>query len=161
VVLDKTRQPKDRKSLPAFTLVELLIVVVILGILAAVVIPQFSNSSDSSEEAALLYDLRIMREAIRRYALDHDGNFPTSLTALARFTNKSGVMAGNKTATYKYGKYIREIPPCPVGPNKGGMGWVAIGNNPPTVPSGSATVGWLYHSASGNVWPNDVNHFDK
>ncbi len=140
---------------------ELLIVVVILGILAAVVIPQFDNASESTEIAALQADLRVMREALQRYALEHDGNFPGSLTAIARFTNKTGTMAGNKTAVYKYGKYIPDIPRCPIGPRKGATGWAAIGNNPPTVASGSSTVGWLYHSASGNVWVNDANHFDK
>jgi len=145
-----------------FTLVELLIVVVILGILAAVVIPQFADASASSEEAALRADLWVMRDAIQRYALEHDGNYPLSLTALARYSNKTGtVMAENKTAVFQYGKYIIELPPCPTGPSKGGKDWVAIGNNPPTVSSPLTNVGWLYHSASGNFWVNDVNHFDK
>jgi len=155
-----TTRPKIRPP-SGFTLVELLIVVVILGILAAAVIPQFANASESAEMAALTSDLRIMREALQRYAIEHDGNFPGSLTAIARFTNKTGTMAGNKTAVYKYGRYIPDIPRCPIGPNKGATGWAAIGNNPPTVASGSPTVGWLYHSASGNVWVNDANHFDK
>lgn len=157
------RNPITSRHRPpfAFTLVELLIVVVILGILAAVVVPMFADASDSTEEAALRADLRIMREAVQRYALEHDGNNPGSLTALARYTNKAGVMAGSKSANYKYGKYIPSIPPCPTGKCIGATGWAATGNNPPGTVSGSKTVGWLYHSASGGVWVNDVDNLDK
>ncbi len=157
----KSGTSSNKRGMRGFTLVELLIVVVILGILAAVVIPQFSDASASTEESALRADLRIMRGAVQRYALEHDGNYPGSLTAIARYTNMGGAMAGNKTPVYKYGKYIPEIPRCPTGPSKGATGWAAIGNNPPTVASGSTSVGWLYHAASGGVWVNDLNHFDK
>lgn len=159
---DSRRTTNSRtRGLRGFTLVELLIVVVILGILAAVVIPQFSDASASTEASALRADLQIMRDAVQRYALEHGGNYPGSLTAIARYTNMSGTMAGNRTAVYKYGKYVSELPRCPTGPSKGATGWAAIGNNPPTVASGSTSVGWLYHAASGGVWVNDANHFDK
>jgi hypothetical protein len=115
----------------------------------------------SSEESALLADLRILRSAADRYAIEHDGNFPTSLIALARYTSKTGGISGNKTAVHKYGFYVREIPRCPTGPNRGATGWAAAKADPPTVVSGSPTVGWLYHAARGGVWVNDINHLDK
>jgi general secretion pathway protein G len=61
----------------AFTLVELLLVVVILGILASVVIPQFTDASDDARTATLQTNLAILREATNRYTLQHKGRPPT------------------------------------------------------------------------------------
>ena len=58
------RPPRQSRG---FTLVELLIVVVILAILAAVVIPQFENTSASAKEAALVSNLQTIRQAIPLY----------------------------------------------------------------------------------------------
>jgi len=55
-----------------FTLVELLIVVVILGILAAVVIPQFEGATAQGKEAALTSNLATVRQAIEMYKVQHD-----------------------------------------------------------------------------------------
>ncbi|GAH74356.1 unnamed protein product, partial [marine sediment metagenome] len=57
----------------AFTLVEILIVVAILGILAAIVIPQFQAHSQEAKEAAAKDNLRILRNAIELYAVQHGG----------------------------------------------------------------------------------------
>lgn len=57
----------------AFTLVELMIVVAILGILAAIVLPEFQNQSQFAKESAAKANLKILREAVERYALDHNG----------------------------------------------------------------------------------------
>lgn len=146
---------------PAFSLLELVIVIVIIGTLAAMAIPRMSGGSVAAAESALLADLKTMRTAIELYASDHGNRYPTSLTALARYTSAAGAMGSKKTALYQYGPYLREIPPCPTGPHEGATGWAAIGNNPPTVEAGTASVGWLYHAASGSVWVNDSRHFDK
>ncbi|MFN3167942.1 MAG: type II secretion system protein [Phycisphaeraceae bacterium] len=67
-----------RRSRPAvprpagFTLVEILIVVVILGVLAAIVIPQFASASEDTRKTAFAQDLRIFKDAILRYELDTD-----------------------------------------------------------------------------------------
>ena len=60
-----------RKTEAGFTLVELLIVVIILGILAAVVIPQFSSASAEAREAAIMTDLAAIRNAIELYYVQH------------------------------------------------------------------------------------------
>ena len=69
---------KDAKG---FTLVEILIVVVILGVLAAIVIPQFGDANDEARETALLGNLRIMRQQIELYEL-REGSFPDALQDL-------------------------------------------------------------------------------
>ena len=51
----------------AFTLVEILIVVVILGILAAIVLPKFSNASAIARASMLADDLRVIRMQVQVY----------------------------------------------------------------------------------------------
>ena len=67
----------------AFTLVELLIVLIILGVLAALVVPKFNNSSLRSKEGALRAMLKIHRAAIGRFRSDA-GLWPNTLNGLAR-----------------------------------------------------------------------------
>lgn len=58
-----------------FTLVEILIVVVILGILAAIVIPSFASATDDTRKSAFVKDLRTFEQALVLYEMDHDA-FP-------------------------------------------------------------------------------------
>src|SRR4051794_36579461 len=59
------------RARPAFTLIEILIVVVILGILATIVIPQFSNASMTARENMLKDELRYLRTQIVVYKAQH------------------------------------------------------------------------------------------
>lgn len=150
-------EPRGQSS--GFTLTELVVVILILAILAAIAAPRLMNVAADAEKAAVAADLSAMRDALELYAMQHQGKYPGSLTALAKYTSAAGAMSSNKTSNYKYGKYLRKIPPCPVGPHKGATGWGAC-SNPPAAESGSSTVGWLYHAASGSVWVNYADYFD-
>lgn len=61
----------------AFTLVELMIVVVIIGILAVVAIPKFSDMVDKSKEGATKGQLTAIRGALQVYYSDNEGRFIT------------------------------------------------------------------------------------
>jgi type IV pilus assembly protein PilA len=78
-----------------FTLIELLIVVVIIGILAAIAIPKFANTKDKAYVAAMKSDLRNLATYEEQYAADNNGSyFPgtaTSLTPLNGFTPSQNV----------------------------------------------------------------------
>jgi prepilin-type N-terminal cleavage/methylation domain-containing protein len=65
----------------AFTLVELLIVIIIVSILAGIAIPKFAKQSNLSKEAALRANLKIAREAVERFYND-TGHFPQRLSWL-------------------------------------------------------------------------------
>ena len=58
----KTSSPR-----PGFTLVEILVVVVILGILAAIVVPQFASARVEVEQGAFINDIRIFSDAAQMY----------------------------------------------------------------------------------------------
>ena len=64
---------KNRLS-RAFTLIEILIVVVILGILAAIVIPQFTDASNSAMEASVQTQLQTIRSQIELYNVQNPQN---------------------------------------------------------------------------------------
>jgi general secretion pathway protein G len=61
-----------------FTLVEILIVVVILGILAAIVIPQFTNASEEAAESSVKSQLQTVRSQIELYRVKNLGALPVT-----------------------------------------------------------------------------------
>src|ERR1017187_3807990 len=63
----------------AFTLVEILIVVIILGILAAIVIPQFTEASNDARISALQSDLQTCRSQFELYKVQHLENYPQAI----------------------------------------------------------------------------------
>jgi len=63
-----------------FTLLEMLIAVVILGILAMVIVPQFSASSNDAKVSAMKADLEAMRSAVETYYLQHNPAYPGTVT---------------------------------------------------------------------------------
>ncbi len=108
------------KAKSGFTLVEILIVVVILGILAAVVIPQFTEASTEAKLSSLCTDLQTVRSQIELYKVQHNDNKPgvpnglhtASITFEAALTTQTDIygetwVAGAGTA---YGPYMQKIP---------------------------------------------------
>ena len=97
------------KAKSGFTLVEILIVVVILGILAAVVIPQFTEASTEAKTSSLCTDLQMMRSQIELYKIQHNDDLPGDGTAsfvdaLIGQTDVAGA------AGTDYGPYIQKFP---------------------------------------------------
>lgn len=105
---------RTKKS--AFTLVEILIVVVILGILAAIVVPQFTDASEQAKEASVRSDLQTIRSQIELYKAQHTaGHLPGSITGVdfaTAMTSKTTI-AGAVSATGAYGPYLQQIPTNP------------------------------------------------
>ena len=101
-----------------FTLVEILIVVVILGILAAIVIPQFTSASEAAKASSLVTQLQSLRSQIELYQLQHNGNYPgvndagTGLVSSADFwadlTGTTDVDGKAATTGQTYGPYLQK-----------------------------------------------------
>jgi len=117
-----------------FTLVEILIVVVILGILAAIVIPQFSQASTDAKVSSLQSNLQSIRAAIALYKIQHNDTIPADGAALVTAMLNKTNMDGTTTGTPTLGPYLQ----------------VKIPNNPFT---GANAIGtdWLY-TVTGNDW---------
>ena len=126
----------------AFTLVELLIVVVILGILAAVVIPQFSDASTDAKFSSLGTNLSTMRGQIELYKLQHGGVYPAMATFTAQMTTKTNA-DGTTTGTPTLGPYLQRIPNNPYN-NLNDLSATADGK-----------TGWTYVEGTGTITAND------
>ena len=112
------RQIRSRRNRRGFTLVEILIVVIILGILAAIVIPQFTNASTDARKSSLTTQLQSLQQQIAYYKLQHNNVNPplisTGWTVLTEYTDISGNVSATTDATHVYGPYFPTDPTNPL-----------------------------------------------
>ena len=134
-----------------FTLVELLIVVIILGILAAVVIPQFNTAASESKEAALASNLATIRQAIEMYKVQHNDVFPTAAIE-TELTTKTNI-SGGTTGTLLYGPYLRNsFPKNPV--DSANSTLIGTSTTAGALPAGDGGSQWFYNTADGAFFAN-------
>jgi general secretion pathway protein G len=119
-----------------FTLVEILIVVIILGILAAIVIPQFTNASTMARDSSVASTLQTLRGQIELFKVQHRDTAPTA-TAIANWQlmlTTSDTTETNTTAPTgtHFGPYLQSLPINPLN------GHSEVGT------TASTTVGWVY-----------------
>lgn len=107
---------KYGRSKSGFTLVEILIVVIILGILAAIVIPQFTEASNEARQSSLESNLQTLRSQCELYKVQHLDTYPwydeTGALDLAGTTGRlTGTTdnLGDTTGT-DFGPYMQSVP---------------------------------------------------
>jgi prepilin-type N-terminal cleavage/methylation domain-containing protein len=122
-----------------FTLVEILIVVVILAILAAIVIPQFTSASTQAKESAMVSDLQSIRSQIELYKIHHNDNLPGVAngthvaglgfaSAMTSKTDQKGIVGTDPALGFKFGPYMQSIPVNPFSTAVAGVNSVAVGD---------------------------------
>jgi prepilin-type N-terminal cleavage/methylation domain-containing protein len=132
----------------AFTLVEILIVVIILGILATIIIGLFQNGTKDAAAASLKDNLRNMRSQLQLYVAQH-GSYPALANfeqQMTQYTDTDGNVSAVKNATHQFGPYIISMPTLPVGVNKGKTSVTGL--------TYTAGFGWGYEPTSGMIKAN-------
>ncbi|MBN2211276.1 MAG: prepilin-type N-terminal cleavage/methylation domain-containing protein [Sedimentisphaerales bacterium] len=162
--------PTSRKG---FSLVELVIVIVILGVIAAIAIPRISSGSKNAGEAALRANLQSLRNAIDWYYGEHNNVFPghnddggsgpdsegSFKNQLLQYSDSAGAASTTKDAAHPFGPYLRaSFPKQTVGAKAGNDGVHVVTDATALVPELAQNAGWIYSTATGQIIPNvDAN----
>ena len=127
-----------------FTLVEILIVVVILGILAAIVIPQFTSASESAKGSAVISQLQTIRSQLELAQIQHAGTYPDLVAKqwvpLTSETEPDmGYSVGDSSGN-EMGPYMQQAPTNPF----------STLNNPSLV-TADGSGAWEYTVSTGQI----------
>ena len=153
-----------------FTLVEVLIVVGILGILSAIIYPEYQNHVQEAKESAAMDNLRILRSAINLYAAQHGdvppgypngdmsqtASMPLVLAQLTQRTNKFHTV-GTAEADYPYGPYMKSLPENPFNNKKS----IQVINDLNQELSPNDATAWIYKPKTREIITNTTGTDSK
>ena len=145
-----------------FTLIEILIVVIILGILAAIVIPQFTNASEDTKKTSAMTTQASLRAQIQLWKLQHNDTYPDLVTngwnlLVLKSNPLTGLVDGTATNNTA-GPYLQAVP---VNQINGAFSViatdVAIGAEPNATAllpasGAAAAAAWFYDVKTGRIW---------
>lgn len=140
-----------------FTLIEVLIVVVIMAILAATIIPQFTDSTKDAKTSTTRFNLSTLRSQIELYKTHHSGVLPSAtLAELLTTTDASGAQGSG--VNFPYGPYLRQIP---TNPFTNSAAIKVITNDPAQAADVTGTGGWLLNTTTGGIWIDNATYFNN
>lgn len=125
-----------------FSLLEMVIVVMILGIIASIAAPKLLGTSAKASDNGLRQTLSVIRDAIDRYAADHEGKLP-------------GEDGQESTFKSDLDPYLRgeDFPTCVVGPVKNNLVHTMTGSGvAAAIGATQATHSWLYNYGTGEFY---------
>ena len=164
-----------------FTLVELIIVIIIIGIIATLAIPQFIDSTTDAQEATLAGDLAVLRNAINLYYHQHSSTYPGAVkedgtgdattdgavetaaltNQLTQYTNADGLTSASlDRATYPFGPYLMTgLPDDPVAVTGSDLDGVEVTDDASALTADAdPATGWKYSKVSGQVISNNATY---
>ncbi len=176
---------KTHSKAHGFTLVELVIVVLILSVLAAIVIPQFASSTDDAKLASLDSSLAGLRNAVDLYYQQH-GHYPSSVAAtgatcpgtgtagtgavdteqafldqLTRYTNAAGQACSTTDSVFKFGPYYKKDA-LPNDPIVNTVNTVTVVNTGDLAMTADGTAGgWKFDNVTGKLIMNHTSYDDR
>lgn len=156
----------------AFTLVEILIVVVILGILAAIVIPQFTNASQDAQRGNVVTQMQSLRNQIELFRVRNNGTNPVIVGV------DNAAFSDLTATTNSLGRTQEPYLRTPASNPRNGSTTVATTASTGDAlrteaasadPTAAGAAGWLYNPTSGefiavgfsefsNTWLGEPNH---
>jgi len=159
-----------------FTLIEMLIVVILLGILAMLIVPQISVTTDEAELNTLQSNLSSMRSSVELYYHQHDSTYPGEndnagvpvvaaaaaatafLEQLTQYTDIDGDCQVNRDVDHIYGPYLKgtTLPTNPYNDLSTVLCDIAIDDI--TARVSDNTTGWKFYTINGVLMANDGGH---
>lgn len=100
------------KTKGGFTLLEVMVVIVILGILASLVVPNLLSNKDKADQQKAISDIIALENALDMYRLDH-GYYPSTEQGLDALVTKP--IEQRSITSYREGGYIKRLPKDPWG----------------------------------------------
>lgn len=166
---------KSSRKRSGFTLIEMLVVIVILGILAMIIVPQITASTDDARLTTLQTNLGAMRSSVEVYYAQHSSAYPghvvpatkpvdvttreeTFVAQLTRYTDINGNVSNVKDVAYRFGPYVKgnSLPTNPFND----LTTVVIDNTEDdiTIKASGGTAGWKFYSLTGVLMADDGAH---
>lgn len=105
--LSRTQKPRA-----GFTLLEVMVVIVILGVLASLVVPNLLGNKEKADRQKAISDIVALENALDMYRLDN-GRYPTTEQGLEALIQQPANMADSRN--YRTGGYIKRLPKDPWG----------------------------------------------
>ena len=113
IALNRTGRGRFARTVQrGFTLIEIMVVVVIMGILAALVVPKLMGRTDDARITAAKQDIATLMQALKLYKLDNQ-RYPTTEQTLQSLVTKP--TSGPAANGWKSGGYIDKLPKDPWG----------------------------------------------
>ena len=162
------------KNRRGFTLIEILIVIIVLGILAMIIVPQITVSTDDAKMSTVQSDLSYIRSVIQIYFAQHADRFPgqtestngstnndaavaaiSMVRQLTRYTDSNGQVSNTKDTTFKYGPYLKSLN-LPINPFNDLTSVVCDATSDITATrTANSSYGWKYHFNTGTIYAAD------
>ena len=146
---------KSEKQKQGFTVMEIFIVIIILGIIAAIVVPKFSQASSESRLEDLVSDLQMVRSQIELYKIQHKDLLAGQFAKGGSINEDSFKVALTVKGSDGMGPYLKKLPKNYYLVNAKRRDSITFVNDRKANPTGKEGTGWWFNVATGEFRAND------